>query len=348
LKNIGKRTSFIVIFIVLFAVVLASCNTATSTTSSTTSTTQTTLTSTTTTTPPTTTSTTLTTTTTNISITTTTPTTLTVTDHYGRVVTIKKFPQRIISLSPAHTEILFALGLGDRVVGVTDYSDYPPEAASKQNVGSYDTPNIEQIVALEPDLVLAGSEHQAEVTAMENRSITVVALDPTTVSMVLSTITFIGEITGQDKEAEALVADMRARINAITTKTESLTAAQKPRVFVVIWHDPIWTVGSGTFHDELIKMAGGVNIAGDLAGYTSISLENVITGNPQIIIAGVGMGEGTDQSLVFMQTDPRLSNVDARINNKIYGANMDIISRPGPRLDEALELLFKLIHPEMQ
>jgi iron complex transport system substrate-binding protein len=264
------------------------------------------------------------------------------------VVTIKKFPQRIVSLSPAHTEILFALGLGDRVVGVTDYSDYPPEAATKQNVGSYDTPNIEQIVALEPDLVLASEEHQTEVAALESRGITAVALNPTTVSMVLSTITLIGEITGQDREATALVTDMRARIDAIAAKTQSLTAAQKPRVFVVIWHDPIWTVGSGTFHDELIKMAGGVNMAGNLSGYTSISLENVITGNPQIIIAGVGMGEGTDQSLVFMQTDTRLSNVDARINNKVYGANMDIISRPGPRLMEALELLFKLIHPEMQ
>jgi iron complex transport system substrate-binding protein len=233
-------------------------------------------------------------------------------------------------------------------VGVTDYSDYPPEAAAKQNVGSYNAPNLEQIVALEPDLVLASEEHETETAALEARGITVVALNPGTVSEVLNTITLIGKITGQDKEATSLVAGMQQHIDAITAKTASLTADQKPRVFVVIWHDPIWTVGSGTFHDELIKMAGGVNVAGDLSGYTDISLENVLIENPQIIIAGVGMGEGADQSLVFMQTDERLKNLDARINNKVYGANMDIISRPGPRLVDALELLFSLIHPELQ
>jgi iron complex transport system substrate-binding protein len=287
-------------------------------------------------------------TTTKTETTTTSPPAQTITDQYGRIVTVKKNPQRIISLSPAHTEILFALGLGSRIVGVTDYSDYPPEAASKQNVGSYDAPNIEQIVALEPDLVLATEEHKAETEALEKRGITVVALNPGTVSEVLQTITLIGQITGQDKEAATLVASMQQRIDAVTAKTKSLSAAQKPRVFVVIWHDPIWTVGSGTFHDELITMAGGVNIAHDLSGYTDISLENVIIGNPQVIIAGVGMGDGADASLVFMQTDSRLKNVDARVDNRVYGANMDIVSRPGPRLADALEVIYALIHPEMQ
>jgi len=234
------------------------------------------------------------------------------------------------------------------VVGVCDYSDYPPEAATKQNIGSYNAPNLEQIVALEPDLVLASEEHQAEIEALESRGLTVVALNPTTVSMVLNAIILIGQITGQEKQAAVLVASMQARIDAITAKTASLTAAQKPRVFVVIWHDPIWTVGSGTFHDELIKMSGGVNIAGDLSGYTDISLENVIIGNPQVIIAGVGMGDGADQSLVFMQNDNRLKDVDARVDGKVYGANMDIVSRPGPRLVDALEVFFSLIHPEMK
>jgi iron complex transport system substrate-binding protein len=95
-------------------------------------------------------------------------------------------------------------------------------------------------------------------------------------------------------------------------------------------------------------MAGGVNVAGSLSGYTDISPENVILDNPQVIIAGVGMGDGADQSLVAMQTDARFKDIDARVNGRIYGANMDIVSRPGPRLAEALEVFFKLIHPEMQ
>ncbi len=277
-----------------------------------------------------------------------TSTSITITDHFNRVVTIEKYPQRIISLSPAHTEILFALGLGDRVVGVSEYSDYPPEAKAKPSVGAYDTPNIETIISMAPDLVLATEEHEAEIAQLESRGIVTVGLKPTTVSEVLATITIIGQITGQDEAAARLVADMHQRIDAITEKTRSLTDAQRLRVFYIIWHDPIWTVGSGTFHDELIRMAGGVNIAGNLTGYVDISLEAVIAANPQVIIAGVGMGTGVDLPLQFVQTDDRLSGVDARINNRIYGANMDIVSRPGPRLVDALEIFFSLIHPELQ
>ena len=274
--------------------------------------------------------------------------TITVTDHYGRIVTVKKYPQRIISLSPANTEILFSLGLGERIVGVSDYSDYPEEAKTKTNVGAYDTPNIEQIIALEPDLVIATEEHQTELEQLESKGLTVVAINPKTVAEVLSTITLVGQITGQDDEAAALTGSLQERIDTITARTATLTDEQKPRVFVVIWHDPIWTVGADTFHDELIRMAGGMNIAGGLSGYTDISLETVVAENPQVIIAGVGMGDGATLSLDAMKTDERLANTDARINNMVYGANMDIVSRPGPRLADALEEFFKLIHPEMQ
>ncbi|MFA5309609.1 MAG: cobalamin-binding protein [Dehalococcoidales bacterium] len=277
-----------------------------------------------------------------------TPEPITITDDYGRTVTIDEYPQRIISLSPAQTEILFALGLGDRIVGVCDYSDYPPEATTKPNIGAYDTPNIEAIIAQEPDLVLASEEHEAETLQLESLGITVVAINPLTVQEVLDSIILIGKITGQDQEAASLVSDMQRRMDAITAKTSQLTAEQKPRVFYIIWHDPIWTVGAGTFHDELIQMAGGVNIAGDLSGYIDISLEAVIAANPQVIIAGVGMGTGTDETYQFVATDDRLADVDARVNGKIYSANMDIVSRPGPRLVDALEVFFSLIHPEMQ
>lgn len=281
-------------------------------------------------------------------VTATTPATITVTDDYGRTVTIAKYPQRIISLSPANTEILFALGLDKRIVGVSDYSDYPEEAANKPSVGAYNEPNIEQVIALEPDLVVATEEHELAIEQLESMGIIVVAVNPTTVGEVLDTMTFLGTVTGQEDEAAALVSGIQTRIDAITAKTAALTDDEKPRVFVVIWHDPIWTVGSGTFHDELIRLAGGVNITGDLEGYTDISLEAVIDANPQVIIAGVGMGEGSSLSLDFMMTDERLAGTDARINDRVYGADMNIVSRPGPRLADALEIFFSLIHPEMQ
>ena len=173
-------------------------------------------------------------------------------------------------------------------------------------------------------------------------------MNPKSVSEVFDTITLIGKVTGRDIQAAALVADMKSRMAKITAKTAQLSDAQKPKVFMVIWSDPIWTVGSGTFHDELIKMAGGINIAGNLSGYTTIGMEDVIHDNPQIIIAGVDMGTDVSTTLKAMQTDDRLKNTDARLNNWVYGANMDIISRPGPRLADALEILFKLIHPELQ
>jgi iron complex transport system substrate-binding protein len=278
-----------------------------------------------------------------------TTTNFTITDSFGREVPIKdNQPQRIISLAPSNTEILFALGLGDRVVGVTDFCNYPPEATTKPSVGAYDTPNIETIVAMEPDLVLGTDAQSQEIyQQLESRGLTIVAIIPHNLNEILETITLIGQLTGKDKEAADLVASLQSRIDTITEKTSQLTEAQKPQVFYIIWQDPIWTTGDGTFEDALIEMAGGINIAHELTGYTTMSLEAVIDANPQVMIAGVGMGEGEDLPLQYIQTESRLENTEARINGKIYSINMDIISRPGPRIIDALEQLFQMIHPEL-
>jgi iron complex transport system substrate-binding protein len=278
------------------------------------------------------------------------PSSFTITDQLGQNITINNtHPQRIISLAPSNTEILFALGLGDRIVGVSDYSDYPAEASTKKNIGAYDNPNIEEIVALEPDLIL-GTEAQSETIyqQLRNRGLTVVGIYPTSIDGILDSITLIGQITGQDKEAATLVTEMQKRINAIADKTSQLTDAQKPRVFYIIWSDPIWTAGKDTFADALIQIAGGVNIAGNLTGYVDMSLEAVIAANPQVIIAGIGMGDGEDLPLQFVLTDDRLSSTDARRNNRVDSVNMDLVSRPGPRIVDALEDLFELIHPELK
>jgi iron complex transport system substrate-binding protein len=268
-------------------------------------------------------------------------------DQLGRTVRLEKLPQRIISLAPSNTEIVFALGLEDNLVAVTDFCNYPPQAKQKPSIGGFSTPNIEKIVALTPDLVLATSIHEKTIIPqLEQRGMTVFALAPRNINDVIAAITLVGEITHKE-EASRLVAHMKSGIKAITDKTDNLAEAQKPRVFYITWHDPLLTAGSGTLADELIRMAGGVNIAGNLSSYPSISLETAIAANPEVIITGVGMGTGADTPLKFAMNEPRLRNVNARLNNRIYGIDTDLVGRAGPRLTDALEQFAGFIHPEL-
>ena len=273
---------------------------------------------------------------------------MTVTDDLGRVVTIPEKPVRIVSLAPSNTEILFALGLAERVVAVSDYSDYPPEAKEKPVIAVYPAPNMEQLIDLDQDLILA-AEIQTEdiISQLEERGFTVFVLAPQTLDEVLESIILVGEITGKEGEASSLVADMRTRIKAVTDKTDSLLQGQRPRVFYITWHDPLMAPGSGTFQDELIRKAGGTNIARDLTGWAIISLEVVVQANPEVMIASVSYVTGEDLSFQFIEDEPRLSNTDARLNGRVYGIDGDVISRPGPRIVEALELLAKMLHPEI-
>jgi iron complex transport system substrate-binding protein len=272
-----------------------------------------------------------------------------ITDQLGRKVTLKtNNPQRIVSLAPSNTENLFALGLGDRIVGVTDYDTYPPEAKTKPSIGGFSTPNIEEIINKNPDLILATDIHKDRVIPqLESKGLTVIALNPKTIDEVLAAITLIGKVTGAEKEAATLVADMKGRIKTITDKTSKLAGAEKHRVLEIVWHDPLMAAGSGTLHDELISKAGGINIAHDLTDYADISLEAVIAANPEVMIADVGMGEGEDLPFQFLMSEPRLKDTDARRNNRVYPINVELVSHPGPRTAIALEQLAKFIHPEL-
>jgi iron complex transport system substrate-binding protein len=259
----------------------------------------------------------------------TTPPTTQVTDQLGRTVTLGATPQRIVSLAPSNTEILYALGLADRVVGVTDYDNYPPEVKEKPSIGGFSTPNIEEVVARNPDLVLATSIHKDKIIPqLEARGLTIVALNPKTTDQVLEAIKLVGQVTRTETNAAVLVNGMQQRIKAVTDRTGSLNEAQKPRVFYAVWHDPMMAAGSGTLHDELIRLAGGTNIAHDLTGYADISLEAVIASNPQVMIAGVGMGTGEDLPYRYITTESRLAETDARKNNRVYAIDTDLVGRP--------------------
>jgi len=257
-------------------------------------------------------------------------------------------PQRIVSLAPSNTEIVYALGLADRLVGVTDYDNYPPGVKEKPSIGGFSTPNIEQVVAKNPDLVLATSIHQSKIIPqLEARGLTVLGLNPKTVEQVLDAITMVGKVTGADKAAASLTAAMRQRVKAVTDKTAGLTDSQRPRVFYAVWTDPLMVAGAGTLHDQLISLGGGINIGHDLTGYADISLETVLAVNPQVMLAGVGMGAGEDLPYRYLTTEPRLAGTDARKNNRVYAINTDLVGRAGPRIVEALEQFATAIHPEL-
>jgi len=273
---------------------------------------------------------------------------LQLTDQLGRTVTIETVPQRIISLAPSNTEIIYAFGLEDRLVGVTDYCNYPAEAAEKQSIGGFNTTNIEQVVALAPDLILATSIHQSEIIPqLENYNLTVVALAPKTFDEVLDAIEIAGRVTGEEEKATKLLTGMRARINAVTEKLENLPEDQILRVFYLTWHDPLMTSGGDTLINELIEMAGGVNIFAEISGAESVDLEVLVAREPQVLIAGTGMGSGEEKGLEFLNTETRLADTEAAVNGRIYGIHQDLTGRACPRIVDGLEAFARCIHPEI-
>jgi len=271
-----------------------------------------------------------------------------VVDDLGRSVNIEKIPQRIISLAPSNTEILFALGLGDRLVGVTEYCDYPPEALDKEKIGGFSTPDIEKVIALQPDLILAGSIHAKEVIpALEERGLTVFALVPENLEGILKNIEVVGKITGKEKEAFELITQLKERIEAISDKTERLKTQERPRVFFITWHDPLKSMGSKSLPHELIEKAGGVNIFQDVEERNfQVEFETVVYCDPQVIIVTVGHAAGEAKAFEWAKEEPRLKVTKASKNSRIFPLDTGL-TRYGPRAVDALEEFAKFIHPEI-
>ncbi len=261
-----------------------------------------------------------------------------VVDDLGRLVAVNGTPQRIISLAPSNTEILFALGLGDEVVAVTMYCDYPAEALDKEKVGDYYGPDIEKIIALQPDLILATDFHRFDlIPALEQQGFAVFAVAPQTLDDVLESIQKIGEITGREAEASQLVNGMRSKIEEIEEQTKELE--QKPSVLYMTWHDPMWTVGRNTWIDELINMAGGMNIFSEnFEGGAMVQIEWVVLLDPEIIIT-------SEWSYDWALNATELASTNASQTGRIYTFDDDLAQRPGPRLIQGLDWFAYLIHP---
>ncbi|WP_456330356.1 ABC transporter substrate-binding protein [Archaeoglobus sp.] len=261
-------------------------------------------------------------------------------------------PQRIVSLAPSNTEILFAIGAGDRVVGVTDYCNYPPEVIEKKekgelvSIGGYTTINIEKIVSLNPDLVVASYGNGIEnIETLRRMGLEVVAFDPKTVEDVMKDIILIGIATGEKENATKLVNEMLEKIEKVREKVGD---EQKVRVAHVMWYDPIWVSGKNTFIDEVIRLAGGENVF-NFEGWRTVSVEDLIAANPDVILvsSGSGMGGGRDVVYEWIMSDERLSGIKAVKEGRVYVVDADIISRPSYRLAEAVEVVAKCLHPEV-
>ena len=269
---------------------------------------------------------------------------ITVTDDAGRQVTLKNLPTRIVSLAPSNTEILYALGLGDRVVGVTEYCDYPPEAKQKPKIGGFANIDLEKVIGLNPDLVLATNIHaEAVVSELQKRGVTVVVIEPKNVDDVLTKIAFVGKLTGKSDNATRLTAQLKNRIDAVTTTVA--TVKTKSRVFYEI-DKTLFTPGPGSFIDDMITKAGGLNIAADAKdAYTQLSPEAIIAKDPQVILLGdMNFGESPES----VKARPGWSNISAVKNGRVIPiADENIVSRPGPRIVEGLELIARALYPEL-
>jgi iron complex transport system substrate-binding protein len=262
-------------------------------------------------------------------------------DGVGRTVSIPREPERIVCLTPSSTEIVFAVGAGSKVVGVSEDTMYPVEAQEITKIGSYTSLNIEKIAALGPDLLFADPYQESAVERLESLGLAVVILHHKSIEQILSNIALAGKVIGQEKEASSVVQNIEAKIGAIAAKTAHLKEAERPKVLYL--YEPIWVAGYDTLAHSYIEKVGGINVAADIQECQSMNLEAVITRNPDVILCV----EGYAPTLDWVMNEPRLQEVNALKNNRVYPLDADTVDCPGPRIGVALELVAKCLYPEL-
>ncbi len=277
----------------------------------------------------------------------------------------QEYPRRIVSMAPSVTEILFALGLGDRVVGVSNFCNYPAEAAKIDRIGGVMNPNLEAIVAIESDLVVMLHGNKAIYPSLERFGIKTLTVDHKTVEGVLKSIPTIGQACGNSSAARQMVDELRGRMDRVRRKTAGL---RRPGVMVSVDRtlgtgrlENVFAAGNEEYFDEMIEIAGGRNVFGDQpVRYPVVSNESIIKTNPEIIIDIISSmndtssadGEHSDAAAINeikakASADwQQLPNVDAVVSGKVFCLTEDFISVPGPRFILLLEKLARLLHPE--
>ncbi len=265
---------------------------------------------------------------------------LELTDELGREIELEGVPERLVSLAPNITEIIFALGVGDRLVGVTEYCNYPPQAKKIKSIGGFIDPNLELILTLKPDLIIgtADGNYRWMIQRMEKVGLKVYIINPSNFSQLFSTIRDMGSLLGV-KEAGARLADsLKRRMDRIAASVKENIGSSKPTVFLQISHQPLVTASDGTMVNTLIEKAGGINIAKGLdVRYPQFSIEEVLRRNPDIILV---MGNNNEQQKnLAVKKWEEYKEINAVKNGQIFMIDQDIYSRTSPRCLDALQEL---------
>ena len=266
------------------------------------------------------------------------------TDALGRQVVLESAPTRIIALAPSITEILYFLGLGDRVVGVTAFSSYPSQTKSIPKVGTYVDLNVEKVISLAPDLVIgtADGNQPAVVALLERADIPVYIVNPRRIRAVMDTMVAVGRLCGVEERAIALAGDLKRQVYEITRRIE---AREKPLVFLQVNVRPIITANKDTFLNDLIVLAGGRNMTAQAPiTYPRLSLEEVVRRKPDVII--ISSMERGGSFLQAQQQWLRWKTIPAVRNGRVHLVDSDLIDRPSPRIVQGLRLLAGYFHPE--
>ncbi|MBS3920995.1 MAG: cobalamin-binding protein [Deltaproteobacteria bacterium] len=269
--------------------------------------------------------------------------TLKLKDEVGREVTFSFPPKRIVSLAPNITEILFSLGLDEEVVGVSIHCNYPEKAKSRVRVGSYISIDFERVISLKPDLIIAtGAGNPREmVERLERLGFPSFVIFPKRFEDVLQSIRHLGRVSAKEREALSIIESMQRRKEKVAERTKTL---YRPKVFLQIGESPIVTVGKGSFGDDLIRLAGGENVAGkDKEMYPRLGMEEILKRSPEVILIS-SMNPKGDYERILREWE-RWKMIPAVKQGRIHLIDSDLIDRPSPRIIEGLEEMATLIHP---
>jgi iron complex transport system substrate-binding protein len=265
-------------------------------------------------------------------------------DEVGREVTFPFPPKRIVSLAPNITEILFSLGLDEEIVGVSIHCNFPEKAKTKVRVGSYISLDFEKITSLKPDLIIAtGAGNTREmVDRLEKLGFQTYTIYPKNFNDILKSIGHIGEVVNREKEARGIIEGLRKRSQRVIELTKGLS---RPKVFIQIGDAPIVTVGKGSFADDLIRLAGGENIAGkEKEVYPRFGMEEILKRSPEVIVISSMNPKGDYQKI--LEEWNRWKTIPAVKNGRIHLIDSDLLDRPSPRIIDGLEELARVLHPE--
>jgi iron complex transport system substrate-binding protein len=270
--------------------------------------------------------------------------TRTFTDEVGRRVQLPQHVDRVVSLAPNLTEMVFALGEGNHLAGDTDFCDYPAEATQKPHVGGPINPNMEEIVSLKPDLVLATKSinRRETVTALERVGVPVYVTDPHTVDEMVASVEHVGGVLGTEKATGGLVSDLRGRLSDLDRR---LASSEIRRVLFVVWTDPLISVGRDTFIADALRRAGGKSVVDTKVEWPHVSMEEVVRLQPEVLVFASAHAGETQHDIDGLRTRPGWKNLEAIQRGSVVVVS-DAINRPAPRMVDAIESLARALHPQ--